>query len=504
MFTGNNPFDNNSGSVKLGSPKYFIPLLSICLAASWVVGNVGLVGGMGLIAFPFLAIYLNLLFRNPVLGLYTAVGLGFIILGMMRYVDIPMIGISIDGILMLTFLARFFQNFHTKLDWKPAKKDITLLAFIWLAYGFLSAGNPEIRNMTVWLASFRGVSMYMFLVVTLALLLINTNKRLDIFFYIWGTLSLLASLKGIAQATIGVDPWEKAWLDNGGYVTHILFGKLRIFSFLCDAGQYGANQAYSGVVFIILSFCQHDKRKKIFFLIVGLMGIYGMFLSGTRGAISVPLAGFILYFILRKNKAVMITGFVLLAVVFIFFKYTSIGQGNQQIRRMRTAFDPNDASLQLRLENQRKLAVYLSSRPFGGGLGHAGTKAMKALPNTFLANVATDSWYVMIWAEQGVVGLLLHLFILFYILIRASYLIMFKIRDPIVKMKMTALAAGYLGIMVASYGNAVLGQIPTSLLIYTSMAVLLNPEVFERDSEKIITPPVDSRAGRAPVRIQES
>ncbi len=462
----------------------------MCLAAAWVVSNLGLVGGIGLIAFPFLAIYLNFLFRNPVLGLYTAVGLGFFILGLTRYVDVPMIGVSIDGILILTFLALFFLKFHEKFDWKPAKKDVTLLAGIWLAYGFLSAANPEIRNMAVWLASFRGVSLYMFLVVTLTLLLINTNKRLDIFFYIWGTISLLASFKGIVQSTIGVDPWEKAWLDNGGYITHILFGKLRVFSFLCDAGQYGANQAYSGVVFIILSFIQKDKRKKMFYLIVGLMGIYGMFLSGTRGAISVPLTGFMLYFILKKNKAVMITGVVLMAVVFIFFKYTSIGQGNQQIRRMRTAFDPNDASLQLRLENQRKLSVYLSSRPFGGGLGHAGAKAMSTLPNTFLANVATDSWYVMIWAEQGIVGLLLHLFILFYILIKACYLIMFKIRDPIVKMKMTALTSGYFGIMVASYGNAVLGQIPTSLLIYSSMAVILNPEIFERDSETGITPPV--------------
>jgi hypothetical protein len=30
--------------------------------------------------------------------------------------------------------------------------------------------------------------------------------------------------------------------------THVLFGKLRIFPFLSDAGNFGANQAYSGVV----------------------------------------------------------------------------------------------------------------------------------------------------------------------------------------------------------------------------------------------------------------
>ena len=56
---------------------------------------------------------------------------------------------------------------------------------------------------------------------------------------------------------------------------------------------------------------------------------------------------------------------------------------------------------------------------------------------------------------------------------------MFKIRDPVLKLKMAALASGMFGIMVASYGNAVLGTMPTSLLIYTSMALLLNSKMLD-------------------------
>jgi hypothetical protein len=51
-------------------------------------------------------------------------------------------------------------------------------------------------------------------------------------------------------------------------------------------------------------------------------------------------------------------------------------------------------------------------------------------------------------------------------------------------MKMAGLASGMLGIMVASYGNAVLGSMPTSMLIYTSMAVMLNTKVFEDEIDK--------------------
>jgi cell division protein FtsW (lipid II flippase) len=151
---------------------------------------------------------------------------------------------------------------------------------------------------------------------------------------------------------------------------------------------------------------------------------------------------------------------------------------------MRSAFDPNEPSLQVRLNNQKILKAYLASRPFGGGIGHAGDKAQRFLPNAFLSHVATDSWYVLIWAELGIVGLLFHLFVLFYVIGKASYKVMFTIRDPITKLKMSALIAGMAGIMAASYGNAVLGQMPTALLIYATMAIISNPEIFEADQQK--------------------
>jgi hypothetical protein len=40
------------------------------------------------------------------------------------------------------------------------------------------------------------------------------------------------------QMTMGVDFAEQEWLNEGSYKTHILFGKLRVFSFFSDAGQF--------------------------------------------------------------------------------------------------------------------------------------------------------------------------------------------------------------------------------------------------------------------------
>ena len=145
---------------------------------------------------------------------------------------------------------------------------------------------------------------------------------------------------------------------------------------------------------------------------------------------------------------------------------------NAQIRRMRTAFDPNDASLQVRLANQRKLKAYLASRPFGGGIGSTGNWGQRFTPHTFLANTATDSWFVAIWADTGVVGLYLHLFVLFFSLLTGAYNVMFKIKDPWLRGQIAALVCGMFGIMGASYGNGVFGQFPTCILMYGSMVFM--------------------------------
>lgn len=486
MISNNNihPFDKYPASASLVKPRNILLLIATTILCGLVAAKLELLG-IGVLFFCIIALlYLYILFSRPIVGLYTSVALGFLLIGMGRYVKDIQVGLGMDAILILTYLALFMNRFKERVDWRPAKKDITLFAIIWFAYSLFQLINPEAQSTSAWFSG-RGVSLYMFLLVPLTLLLINSNKRLDTFLYIWGIFSILATLKGIMQLKFGVDAAEQAWLDEGNYKTHVLFGKLRVFSFFSDAGQFGGNQGYTAVVFTIYAMAQKVKRKKIFFISVALLAFYGMIISGTRGAMGVPLAGFMAFFILRKNIRVLSIGVAILAVIFIFFKYTTIGQGNDQIRRMRTAFDPNDASLQVRLNNQKILGKYMTSRPFGGGIGHGGVKAQRYLPNAFLSQVATDSWYVLVWVEQGIVGLLLHLFILFYTIGKASYKVMFKIRDPLLKLKIMALISGMFGVMAASYGNAVLGGMPTGILIYVSMAIMLNSAMLDIPEEKL-------------------
>lgn len=482
-----NIIQRRTGEAGFGKPFTVLLMLVLALVFGVIIAKKGFVLAVLLILIPFVLVLITKIFENPKVAVFVVVFIGFVANGLSRYVKGPPYGLSVDGILVLGFIAIIFRDFYKKVDWKPAAKGVTYAAMIWFGYSVLQLGNPEAISREAWFYSMRGISLYLVLIAPLILLTFKNVKDLNTFLYLWGIMSLLATLKGFIQVNIGVDPWEKAWLDGGGALTHILFGKLRVFSFYSDAGQFGAAQGHIGVVATIIFLHAKERKEKIFFGILAMASFYGMFISGTRGAMAVPGAGFFLYLVLIRNVKLVTLGAIMGLSVFIFFKYTTIGNNVYAINRMRTAFDPNDKSLQVRLENQKRLKTYLATRPFGGGIGHAGDKAQRFTPNAYLANVATDSWYVMIWAEQGIVGLYLYLGLLFFILIKGSYIAMFKVKDGALQGKFFGLAAGIMGIMAASYGNGVLGQIPTSLVLYSSMALLfMGEEISEKFEESLL------------------
>ena len=479
-----NPFEISSGSMRITNLSYVFTILGLLSFIGLIIIKAQLIGIALCIGIFFIVGLIYAIFKTPKTGIYMLMVLGFFAIGASRYVQAPW-GLSIDAILVLIYIALFFKGFGTKLPWFRAKSYLTLVVSIWMLYVFLQLGNPEVLSREAWFYAMRGVGMYQFLAIPLLFILFNKQKDLNNFFILWGILSLLGTLKGLQQFYFGVDFFEQRWLDQGGAETHVLFGKLRIFSFYSDAGQFGASQAHAGVVFGILALFKKSSYKlKLFFASVALMGFLGMVISGTRGAIAVPAIGGLLFLIIHKNIKVLVLGAILGIGVYVFFAHTTIGQGNAEIRRMRTAFDPNEASFQVRLANQKKLKGYLATRPFGGGLGATGNWGQRFTPQSFLANTATDSWYVMIWADTGIVGLVYYLLMLFFILIYGARNAMFKIRDNNLKVQITAIACGMAGIMMASYGNGVFGQMPTGILMYITMVFMfIAPQI---DKNKLI------------------
>lgn len=477
-----NPFEKNTGALQLQHPIAILLVILGALLTGKIMSTSGIPLIAGLMFLPLIIIFVNRVFHIPKIALFTIQLAGYFINGLPRYTG-PILpyGLAADGLFVLTLIAIIFKHFYVGVDWKPMLKDIALLTTVWMGWIFLQILNPEAVSFQAWFYTMRGIALYFFFGVPLVLLLMRSPKDMEIFFYIWGTMTILVTLKGAIQLIMGLDSAEQRWMDAGAYNTHLLFGKLRVFSFLSDAGQFGASQAHALVMGGIIAYETKSLKKRIFFATVAVFGLYGMLISGTRGAIAIPVLGFFTYLILSKNKKLIALGLVVGIAVYIFFAHTYILQSNYQVRRFRTAFHLNeDASFQVRLDNQKILKRYLASRPIGGGVGHAGNRAQKFVPNGFLANIATDSWYVTIWAENGAVGLLLHFFILFYIVFKSGYTIMFRIRDPELKARMMAIHGGIMGILLANYGNSVMGQFPTSINVYYGMAFLFIASHYDK------------------------
>lgn len=415
-------------------------------------------------------------------GFYLLMIANFFSVGLTRYVPLPL-GLAIDAILVLLFVMYFFQHFRN-INWRPLHNPAFYAIAIWMLINVVYIVNPEAHSFAAWFYAMRGVALYMFLAALMGYLVLEHKKDFNWFIHSWFICSLIGTFWGLKQKFIGLDGAENTWLSvPGNLSTHVLFGKLRIFSFYSDAGQFGASQAHTALVAIIMGVHEKIKGRKIFYFFTGTLAFYGMLISGTRGAIAIPLVGFIVYFFMIRNWRILMIGGILLFSAVYILKYTFIGQNVYEIRRMRTAMDPNDASLQVRLENQRKLGVYLHSHPFGGGIGSAGYWGNRFSPGTFLANLALDSWYVRIAAEYGYVGLVIYVAILLFIAIRA-YLRIRAEQDERTRFQLIALFCGLAGVMVASYGNQVFGQLPTAIIIYLSI-VLLTKKDPENADEKI-------------------
>lgn len=456
-------------------------LLFLAIILSDMIVTRGILIPVALIAIPCGAAVLYLIFTNPKYGFITSFFVAFIVNGLGRYVDAPF-GLILDAVLLMTLFSCIVNL--PRDEWKGARNPVVGLTFVWFAVTFFEIFNPKATSFEAWFYAVRGIALYMIIIVPMVFVSFNSPKDMKLMLHAWFIGGIISAMYGMKQLHIGLNDAENAWLAAGAAETHILFGRLRVFSFFSDAGQFGAFMGFTALVATIVALRNHTLFRKAFYGGTALICFYGMAISGTRGALFVPLSGFFVYLFLSKNFKTLFAGSAFLAICFYILKFTFIGQGNYQVQRMRSALNPDDPSFQVRLENQRKFKAYLATRPFGGGVGTAGYWGQRFSPGTFLAETPTDSHYVRIWAETGVVGLCIHLFVIFGILAICFFRI-FPIEDPEIKQPMMALFAGVFGIAVASYGNQVIGQMPTNVFFYMSLAFIYLGSKWEKSSSSV-------------------
>jgi hypothetical protein len=468
-----NLINTRTGADIVYTPLFFIGLLlGVFIITMGILWNWKLLF-IGLLALPTGFFYLYKVFQNPRLGMWSVLVYCFFWSLIARYlfaytrISLPF-GLGVDGLLFLTLLALIFSG-GAKAKYGILQNKLVFLTFLWFLFVFLQLFNPEASSRIAWFYAMRSYGLYLFLSIVLTYMLLNQKIDLDRFFLLFIGFSIFGAFYGAYQLNIGLNYADSVFIQPK-LDRHMLFGKLRVFSFYENAGQAGVAQAHAGVIANVL--CIHEKRRayKLFYGFGMLACYYGMAISGTRGALVVPFIGIGVYLVWCRKPWITISGIAAGAVILFVLAFTSIGQSNYTINRMRTAFDPEDPSFQYRLEARAQYEDYMTEHAFGWGIGTAGYWGNRFNGEDNVMK-GTDGGYVQLQAEIGIVGLVFY-WVYYSFILGMTFLMLFRLKDMELYPKILALCCGVLGLLAANYGNSVIYQLPSNLIVSISLAYI--------------------------------
>ena len=411
--------------------------------------------------------------------------MNYIVMGLTRYYSIPI------PVTALTIMPQIFLIMVCIFDIREQSNakyaNLMLLSIcIWCFYVILQLLNRTCLlpiSFNAWFMNFLFYGLSFILAFFIITTLIRSRSRIMFFLRIWACLAIIADFWAWRQQNIGWDNSEWGWLMAGASRTHIIGGTIRYFSFFSDAANFGCSIAASAVAFYIIAITTKFKKDKILFFTAAFLCTYGFFVSGTRTGLLCFLVGVALYVLLSKSFKIAVPVAILGGIFYCMLAFTQIGQGNMQIRRMRSAFNKNDASANVRDINKATLAKYLKDAPFGMGFNVDEDNVPANHKYKKVYQTSNDSTYVFMWQRVGIVGAVLFAIINGLILFGGCIITMFKLKNRACIGIAAGFCCAFLAIQVGGYANHILTQYPNLLLYYGGMAIVYLLPGIEKEFE---------------------
>lgn len=455
-------------------------LFLLFLIALYELYSMGISGMAFVCIIPLLIVGIYIFFQYKMAVFWFLFIMNYTIMGIDRYINIPVPKTTLTLLPEIMLLMVCVFDIRFKSNAKHA--NLMLLAlFLWAFYIFLQLFNQTCQlpiSIGDWLRNFLFYGLTFLIVYFLISSLVRTPEKLTKLFRIWAYLSIAASFWVWRQKTIGWDNAELYWLNTVGRRTHIIGGSIRYFSFFSDAATFGCCLASSAVAFYIRAINSKLKKDRILFLITAFLCTYSFFMSGTRTALACFLAGVGFYVIVSKSVKIAIPVGILGGLFFFIMAFTNIGENNMQIRRMRSAFNPEDKSANVRDINKAALKKYLRDAPFGLGLNIDEKNVPANHKYKVVYQTSNDSTYVWMWQRVGIVGAILFAIINGLILLGGCIITMFILKERETKSIGGAFCCSFIAIQIGGYMNEILLQFPNLLLFYGGMAIVyLLPDI---------------------------
>lgn len=466
-------------------------LFLLFLFALYLLVTGGLTVYAAICMIPAVILFLFLAFKHQNALFWYIFSMNYFVMGLQRYGYIP-VQVTVVAVLpqILLIIALII---HPRKGNNSLGTPMLLAILLWALYLLIQVFNETCGlpvSIPNWLTNMNFYSFYFIFAYILVSKIINTPENIMRFLRLWAVFSLIATYWAWRQKTFGWDQAEWGWLVAGGMRTHIIGGSIRYFSFFSDAANFGCNMGASAALFYILALTSKLKKDKILFTITGIACTYSFFASGTRSGLVCFMVSIFFYVFLSKSVKLTATVLVLGGAFVFVMAFTEIGQGNMQIRRMRSAFNTDDASLNVRDLNKQALKKYLKDAPFGMGINIDESKIPRFNKYKIVQETSNDSTYVFFWQRTGIVGVYVFATMNIIILLGGCLISFFRLKNKACKGIAAALCCGFLGIQAGGYANSILMQYPNLVLFYGSMAIVyllpaIEPEYIAYEEKKV-------------------
>lgn len=470
---------------RLNSPLGYFLLIGAALGISLVIAVLGPKFG---VAVPAMIIGMPVLLAslfNLRFGLMVVLITTFFLLAISRLVPEIPLGILMDAFIAIMFFGLLIKQIGSK-EWKFMQNPVSWLVVIWIAYNLLQVANPWAASRIAWLYTIRSIAGIM-LLYFISMRAINSLSFVSLLLKTWIVLAFIGALYGLKQEFFGFAQAELDWVmaSEERFSLYFNWGRWRRFSFFSDPTTFGILMAYTGLLCFVLVTGRIAIWKKVLLIVAGCTMLLAMVYTGTRTAFAVVPIGVVFFTVITlQKKVIMVVGaFLLFGAAILISPVSSFGPlDSNTLNRIRSAFTTSDnPSYQVRMRNQEFIQPYIWTHPIGGGLGSIGVWGERfSEGKTSIATFAPDSGFVRVAVEQGWIGLILYM-VLIFMVFRCGVRYYLLCEHPRIKLYYVATLTVLFCLIVANYPQQAFAIFPTIVIFYICMAIVMRLKDFDNE-----------------------
>lgn len=404
---------------------------------------------------------------NAKLGFIIFTILNFFLFTLYRIIPVDIAWGTIVEALGTVLLLGIIINKKTRKE-KLLESDfynpITVIVGIYSLYGILQVVNPSATSLNASFFSVKSTLLNTVIVYVVCYKVFSDFKFVKLFAKLLILVCLINAVYGFHQEYVGLLGFEWKWLTETPERFNLMYiwGSIRKWSLQSDVATFGMLMGFSGIFTLILAAGPFVWWKKILLLISGILMLVSMTFSGTRAAFAMIPVGFLLYLIFHLNNKKILGLCTIVAFIFAIIYFGPFY--NQHVLRFRSTFEfKDDASLNLRDINRKKVQPYIWQHPFGGGVFTTGSEGLLYSPGHPLAGFPPDSTFLQQALEKGWLG-----FGIFIALLITCLLVginnYFSVSNHLIKQIYIALICSFFALTIAAYAQPNMNQKPLGLI----------------------------------------